>query len=277
MMIFAHGAIISAVIPRTEHVSPERSYAAVVAGKVRNPRIERTVEQEKADSRREGGRWTLVNASKKERRPHHSNMMMINARGAIGEAIPRTRPPVQKERVLALESKKKNNDEHVSQSSGPLAKIEGKGDDADASISTFESPLKEYAEFNAVEDEKLEAIVEETGGVAKKPRLELEEKTQELAPPQQERTVFQNSLDTAQMEVGLLEDAIARASEQLTRTKGELNSLYGMQGAKRKELLECESELVRSKVRTELELGELGQRKTTLAERSAELLVSSSE
>ena len=134
MMIFAHGAIISAVIPRTEHVSPERSYAAVVAGKVRNPtlilskdiggRIERTVEQEKADSRREGGRWTLVNASKKGRRPQHSKVMMINARGAIGEAVPRTFTPVNKERVLAFESNHEQNNEHVSPSSSPLAKID---------------------------------------------------------------------------------------------------------------------------------------------------------
>lgn len=95
---------------------------------------------------------------------------------------------------------------------------------------------------------------------------------------QQERTVFQNSLDTAQMEVDLLVDATTRASEQLARAEKELSSLDDGQGAKREELAECEGELSSSKtrvVRAEDELGELGLRETTLAKRSAELLVRS--
>jgi structural maintenance of chromosome 4 len=153
-------------------------------------------------------------------------------------------------------------------------------DEAEDSIPTLESRIEECAERRAVEDEKLEVIFEETKGVTEKLRLELEEKTQKLAPLQQERTVFQNSLDTAQMEVDLLEDAVTRASEQLKRAEGELNSLDGMQGAKRTELVERESELASSKVRVERaeeELVELGRKEISLAKRSAELLVSLSE
>ena len=62
---------------------------------------------------------------------------------------------------------------------------------------------------------------ETTRAVTEKLRLELKEKTQELALPQQERTVFQNSLDTAQMEVDLLE----RMRSRVLR-----NSLNGPRG-----------------------------------------------
>ena len=150
-------------------------------------------------------------------------------------------------------------------------------DEAEGSIPTLEARIAECAEIKAVEDENLESIFDETRAVTERLRLELEEKTQELAPMQQERTVYQNSLDTAQMEVDLLEDAVNRASEQLRRAEGELNSLDEKQGAKRAELGECEAELASSKARAEraeAELGESGQRETTLAKRSAELLVS---
>ena len=150
-------------------------------------------------------------------------------------------------------------------------------DEAEGSIPTLEARIAECAEIKAVEDENLESIFDETRVVTERLRLELEEKTQELAPMQQERTVYQNSLDTAQMEVDLLEDAVNRASEQLRRAEGELNSLDEKQGAKRAELGECEAELASSKARAEraeAELGESGQRETTLAKRSAELLVS---
>jgi structural maintenance of chromosome 4 len=150
-------------------------------------------------------------------------------------------------------------------------------DEAEGSIPTLEGRIAECAEIKTVEDENLESIFDETRIVTERLRLELEEKTQELAPMQQERTVYQNSLDTAQMEVDLLEDAVNRASEQLRRAEGELNSLDEKQGAKRAELGECEAELASSKARAEraeAELGESGQRETTLAKRSAELLVS---
>jgi len=150
-------------------------------------------------------------------------------------------------------------------------------DEAEGSIPMLEGLIAECAEIKAAEDENLESIFDETKVVTERLRLELEEKTQELAPMQQERTVYQNSLDTAQMEVDLLEDAVNRASEQLRRAEGELNSLDEKQGAKRAELGECEAELASSKARAEraeAELGESGRRETTLAKASAELLVS---
>jgi hypothetical protein len=63
------------------------------------------------------------------------------------------------------------------------------------------------------------------------------------------------------MEVDLLKDAVNRASEQVRRAKGKLSLLDEKQGANRKELGECEVELVLSKVGSELseaKLGELG-------------------
>jgi hypothetical protein len=109
-----------------------------------------------------------------------------------------------------------------------------------------------------------------------------EEKTQELAPLHQERTAVQKLLDTTQkMGIDLLKDATARRElEQPAWAKWEPNPLDGAQGAKMKEFLECKSELASSKVRVERaerDLEELGQKKTTLAMRNAQLLVSSGE
>ena len=150
-------------------------------------------------------------------------------------------------------------------------------EDAEESIPTLEVRIEECAEIKSEEDTKLEAIFEETKGVTERLRHELEEKTQELAPMQQERTVFQNSLDTAQMEVNLLEDTVSRALEQLQSAEAELSSLDEKQNAKRTELKECDKELATSKERVGLaegELKELGLKETGLAKRSTELVVS---
>ncbi len=196
-----------------------------------------------------------------------------DVRGAIGDAgVSRTPPPVKKERALSFESKQ----ERVSRLSTPLAKIE-----TSYATLVLGKGIDECAECNAVEDEKLEVIVEGTKGVTKQLRLELEEKTQELAPLHQERTVIQKLLDTTQqMGIHLLKDGTARELEQPTWAEWELNSLEGAQGAKRKEFLECEPELASSKVRVERaegDLEKLGQKMKTLAMRSAQLLVSSDE
>ena len=61
----------------------------------------------------------------------------------------------------------------------------------------MEGRIEERAERKKEEDGRLEAIFEETKGITERLRVELEERTQELAPLQQEQTVFQNLLDTA--------------------------------------------------------------------------------
>ena len=85
----------------------------------------------------------------------------------------------------------------------------------------------------AVEVARPEEIFEETKNITEWLRLELKEKTQELAPLQLERTLFQNSPGTAQMEVNLLEDTVARAQEQLKSAEKELSSQDGKQKSKR--------------------------------------------
>lgn len=206
----------------------------------------------------------------------HKDYTTDDVRGAIGDSrVPRTHPPVKKERALSFESQE-HYDEYLSRSSAHLAKIE-----RSYATLVLVKGIHECAECNAVEDEKLEVIVEETKGVTKQLRLELEEKTQELAPLHQERTVVPKLLDTTKkMGIDPLKDAIALELEQPAWAEWELNSLDGAKGAKRKEFLECESELASSKVRVERaegDLEELGQKKTTLAKRSAQLLVSSGE
>ena len=89
------------------------------------------------------------------------------------------------------------------------------------------------AERKAEEDSKLEVIFEETKNITEQLRLELEQNMHELVPLQQERNDFQNSLDTAQIEVNLLEDTVSRVLEQLESAEKELASLDGKQKAKR--------------------------------------------
>jgi structural maintenance of chromosome 4 len=147
--------------------------------------------------------------------------------------------------------------------------------DAETSIPTLEEQITECTERRAAEDSKLEVILDETKSITETLRLELEAKSHELAPMQQERTVYQNSLDTAQMEVDLLEDGVSRALEQLTNAERELSELDGRQRDTRTKLKECETELTVSKARVskaEVELQDLGPKETALAKKSIDLV-----
>ena len=149
-------------------------------------------------------------------------------------------------------------------------------EEAEESIPTLEEKIEECTERKSDEDAKLEEVFEETKAITEKLRLELEEKTQELAPLQQERSVFQNSLDTAQMKVNLLEDAVSRAKEQLMSVENELSSMDSKQATKRDELVKCETELKESKERVgeaEAEMKSLSDKEAMLAKKSTELLV----
>jgi structural maintenance of chromosome 4 len=149
--------------------------------------------------------------------------------------------------------------------------------EAEESIPTLEEKIEECAEKKEQEDAKLEEIFEETKEVTERLRKELEVKTQQLAPLLQERSVFQNSLDTAQMEVNLLEDGVSRAKEQLENAERELASLDERQAGKKNESKEFEKQLAESKQRVEVaeeEVKELEAREGFLAKKSSELLVS---
>lgn len=181
--------------------------------------------------------------------------------------------------------------ENIKHEKGNIAKLEGKitaemkkledsqaaMEDAEESIPTLERRIEQCIENKATEDAKLEVIFEETKCITEKLRLELEEKTHELAPLQQERTLFQNAFDTVQMEVRLLEDTVSRATEQLERAEEELSSLDSKQVGKRNELKECETELASSQARVaeaEREHRQLGENEATLSKKSTDLLVS---
>lgn len=195
-----------------------------------------------------------------------------------------------KEAYTAYERQDIQMKENIKHEKGNIAKLEGKivaevkkledsqlaMEEAEESIPTLEKLIEQCTIDRATEDSKLEIIFEETKVITEKLRLELEEKTQELAPLQQERTVFQNAFDTAQMEVKLLEDTVSRAKEQLEKAEDELSSLDSKQTATRRELKECEKELASSKSRVdeaEREHRELGENEATLSKKSTDLLV----
>ena len=167
--------------------------------------------------------------------------------------------------------------ENIKHEKGNIKKLEGKVvtetkkiidaqtsmENAEVSIPALQQRIEECTQHKSSEDIKLESIFEETKGITEQLRLELEEKTEELAPLQQERTVFQNSLDTAQMEVNLLEDTVSRALEQLDNAEKEQSSLDSKQSSKRDEFEELTKKLASSKERVgeaEGELKELTQK-----------------
>jgi len=152
-----------------------------------------------------------------------------------------------------------------------------KGQAAADSIPQLEERIEELTERNSEEDAKLEQIYEETKDVTHKLRAELESKTQELAPVNQERAVFQAALDTAETEVKLLEDSTTRAKEKLAAAEEELATLDQTQQSKREELVACEEELAKSKdriVEANQEEKVLVEKEAKLAKRNKDLLVS---
>ena len=96
---------------------------------------------------------------------------------------------------------------------------------AEISIPEIEALINQLTEHKTEEDAKLEAILDENKGKTDTLRQQLEEKTQELAPINQEKAVFQAALDTAITEVKLLTDAQSQAKDQFEAAEKELDSL----------------------------------------------------
>jgi structural maintenance of chromosome 4 len=152
-----------------------------------------------------------------------------------------------------------------------------KGEKATESIPQLEEKIVELTESKAEQDAKLEQIYEEMKGVTQKLRVELESKTQELAPVKQERAVFQATLDTAETELKLLEDAVTRATERLQASEEELAALDETQETKRQTLVQHQEGLAMTKgriVAAEKEEQELAQRESMLSKKNKEYLVS---
>lgn len=151
---------------------------------------------------------------------------------------------------------------------------------AEESIPSLEKDIEELNNEKLKQDAKLEEIFEETRGVTEKLRRELEEKTKELAPVVQERSVFQAALDTAMTEVGLLEDSANRAQEQVKAAEEELNTIDSKQDQLRIKLAAYESDLAASKQRilhAEKEDAVLAEKEKVLSRKYSELMAKAEE
>ena len=182
-----------------------------------------------------------------------------------------------KEDVKAEKAKVKKLEAKVKAEKKKEDEATAKAAEAEESIPTLEEKLAECQEAKAEEDAKLEEIFEQVKGKTDQLRVELEEKTQELAPVKQERAVYQNALDEATTEVKLMEDSTTRAMEQLEVSEKELASLSDTQQKKRDELAACEDELAESKQRVvdaEAEEKALAETEKTLAAKNSALMVS---
>lgn len=124
-----------------------------------------------------------------------------------------------------------------------------KSDEAKQSIPELEAKIETLSTAKTEEDAKLEKIFDDIKGVTQQLRSELEEKLQELAPINQEKSEFQNKLDTAETKVHLLEDSTLRAKSKLADAQEELATLDEKQIAKRSELTAAEHELEAAKGR----------------------------
>jgi len=185
-----------------------------------------------------------------------------------------------KEDVKAEKAKVKKLDSKVKAEKKKEEDAIARSTAAEESIPGLEEKLVECQEAKAEEDTKLEAIFEQVKGKTEKLRVELEEKTQELAPVKQERTVYQAALDTAVTEVKLMEDSTTRAKEQLDASEKELASLSDTQKSKRDDLAACEDELAESKQRVvdaEKEEKELAETEKTLATKNSALMARAEE
>merc|ERR1712151_355931 len=108
-----------------------------------------------------------------------------------------------------------------------------KAEETEKRIPTLEKLVEQYTNEKTKEDTKLEQIFEKMKEKTDVLRKTLEEKTQELAPVEEELTVYQGALDTATMEVQLLEDSTTRAKKQLVAAEKELSSLDKNESSKK--------------------------------------------
>ena len=147
---------------------------------------------------------------------------------------------------------------------------------AKAAIPDFETQIKKMKTEKEQVDRKVETILEEKKGETEVLRVELEQKTKELAPLKQERGILQAAFDTAQGAVNILEDSVNKAKAKLQEAKTELSSVDAKQQAKMEELARCEKDLADSKQRivdAEAEQAELAAEESALAKKSKALMV----
>jgi structural maintenance of chromosome 4 len=150
------------------------------------------------------------------------------------------------------------------------------GQEATAAIPVLEQQVEELTVEKATQDEALELIFDDMKGVTDELRVQLDQKSNELAPIHQERAGFQAELDTAKTQAQLSTDSVNRSKEQLKTAESELASLDSSQSTKRDELASTEDELMASKqtiVQLEEEDKELAKKEQILLQRNKELVV----
>lgn len=116
-------------------------------------------------------------------------------------------------------------------------------------IPVLRENIKDTVAQKAAEDSKLEELDEKRKVETQKLRMQLERKTSELAPLQQERAAFQANLDTAITKVQLLEAKTKLAKERLEQAENELSSIDESERKKRSEVANCEDDLIKCRDR----------------------------
>ena len=147
---------------------------------------------------------------------------------------------------------------------------------AEESIPELQAKVIDLEKYKTEEDSKLDLIFDEMKEMTEDLRRDLEAKTQELAPVQQERSVFQATLDTAITEAKLIKDTTDRAKDQLATAESELASLDDKQSCKRSELSGLEDELAQIKERLQeakSEQNSIENKDKSLAKKHNELTV----
>lgn len=183
-----------------------------------------------------------------------------------------------REEIKHCKSQKKKLETKVKQQIEKEQECEQKTVEAEESVPVLEQEISYLADVKQEEDAALEQIYEGMKSVTLKLRSELEEKTQELAPINQERAVYQAALDTATTEVQLLEDGASRAKEKFDSAEAELSTLDQKQESKRHELAQAEDQLAKSKervVEAEAEELRLADQEGKLAKHYTHMMVSS--
>lgn len=180
-----------------------------------------------------------------------------------------------REEIKHGKTQKKKLEAKIKQLIEKEAECKEKGTAAEESIPSLEQDIIALTESKLEQDAALETIYDEMKSVTQQLRSELELKTEELAPVNQERAVYQAALDTASTEVQLLEEGVTRAKLKLQEAETELNTLDQKQESKRQELANAEDEIIKSKERiadAEKEEKVLASEDVTLAKRYTELM-----
>jgi len=185
-----------------------------------------------------------------------------------------------REQIKHCKQQKKKLETKVKTQTAKEEECQQKAVEAEESIPELEEEIVTLTVAKDENDAALELIHEQMKGVTQKLRSELETKTQELAPVNQERAVFQADLDTAATEVKLLEDGVTRAKEKLVSAESELAAIDQKQESKRQELASSEDELTAATDRiaeAEKEEKVMAENETKLSQRYTQLMAQAEE